>query len=384
MRYDKIFNEVREFTTKKMPLIVKNIIKTEKEFEDYTSIIKPFNFKQKYEELKKNWVSIAIDGGMGEVNLQGIGFVIATAQTYSVSSLDLSKIDETTDVKLITLPPTAENTIIGTLLMKALEYFVAWNKIKQVCELDTTKENSKLILFDGSLSYPDRAMGKYGSGVELNNAFKEFESQFEKFLQTCLQLQKKNHKIFVASIAKDPRNPKYLRALSKNMKKTDPKKADVLVKNLEKHKKQERKLMYIMSRAYNNMNMDKKDAYPIYTDIMEVNKSLKLGLPGIYFQTHDLFSIYYQLRKDTTPFYIEIPEFCSSSFIEGMYILNYLSEISPQEGYPLPLVYVDVLARVSKNTASQIFQHLKKQFITQHPKYAYYVIADQFREELHR
>ena len=67
-----------------------------------------------------------------------------------------------------------------------------------------------------------------------------------------------------------------------------------------------------------------------------------------------------------------------------MFALHHLSKISPIKGYPLPLVYVDILARVSKNTASQIFQHLRKQFITQHPKYAYYVISDKFREELHK
>ena len=53
---------------------------------------------------------------------------------------------ETTEVKLISLPPTAENNLIGTLYMKALEYDVASRQISKICSLNEFKEMSDVIV----------------------------------------------------------------------------------------------------------------------------------------------------------------------------------------------------------------------------------------------
>lgn len=383
MSYEKIFEEVKDFTTRRMSNIVKNIILTERELANFTDIIIPLKNKENTENHNRNWLSIAVDGGMGNVSLQGIGFVIATAHTYSTASITIEdKLRENTDVQLISLSSGAEDSIVGTLYMKALEYKVAVQSLTDICIMD--EDLSKLVLFDGSLSFPDRNIGLYGQDQELASAFKEFERCYDSFIKKCIELRKKNQNIFVCSIAKDPRNPKYLRALKKKFEKTDKEKAKLINKHLNSHKRQERKLISILSKAYSVKNKQKKDIYPIYTEINEVNQSLKLDLPSDYFKTHELHSIYYQTHYNTTPFYLEFPDFSYDLFQEGLAIVNFLSEISPIEGYPYPLVYVDILARVSKKTASQIFHHLKKEFITQHPKYAYYVIKDEFRAELHR
>ncbi|MHA1352951.1 MAG: DNA double-strand break repair nuclease NurA [Candidatus Heimdallarchaeaceae archaeon] len=379
MRYSTFFDELKRFNTKEMPQIIKNIIKTEKELNNFINIV---NCLKKEKIDFEQWITIAVDGGLGNVNLQGIGFVIATAHTYSSSLIELNELKETTDVRLISLPPTAENSLIGTLYMKALEYNVATQQLQLLCNNKKFEGISKLVLFDGSFSFPDKAFGRYGKDKELDKAFNEFENKFEGFIRKCLALKEKNHKIFIASISKDPRKPKYLEALKKNIMVKDANKANILEKQLERHKKQERTLISILSRVYSYSNQ--KGKYPIITEIQEINQFLKLDLPGDYFHSKKLYATYYQTRLDTVPFYIEIPELCFDIYKEGINVINYLSEISPVSGYPLPLVYVDVLARVSKKTASEIFKHLKKQFITRHPQYAQYIIQNEFRETLHQ
>lgn len=367
-QFNLLMNEIDRFKQKEIPKLVGKMKKQSKEFQMLKPII---NKLPKTEGYADKWHVIAVDGGSDFTSLEGVGFAIATARSFTISFKDRT-IEDKNLIKLFNTPSALSSSIVATTRMKSLEYEVANEALTEI------KNDNTLILLDGSMTFPDSSL-KDTNIDELTEAFNLYENNANAFFEAV----EKNSKVNIFAVSKDARYAKYLRGLllSNEILKgkiLDQKIINTINELIDKEAWRERIALQAVMRKVSKEN-------PCYTDPVLVSKKgiMKGIIPIKKLMEKGVFGTYYLYPGAQHANYIEIPSWNLDNLPILFKLYNFLCRISPVIGYPYPLVYVDQLTRVTKKVSKQLFSQLIYEVRSFAPDIAIDLIASKMREKLH-
>jgi len=367
-QFNLLMNEIDRFKQKEIPKLIGKIKKQSRKLLNLKSIV---NKLPKSEKFSDKWHVIAVDGGSDFTSLEGVGFAIATARSFTISFKDRT-IEDKNLIKLFNTPSALSSSIVATTRMKSLEYEVANEALSEI------QDDNVLILLDGSMTFPDSSL-KDTNIAELTEAFNFYENNANSFFNSV----EKNRNINIFAVSKDARYAKYLRGLLQSESILNDKSINQELKNtiselIDKEAWRERIALQSVMRKTSKEN-------PCFTEPVLVSRKgiMKGIIPIKKLMEKGVLGTYYLYPNAQHSNYIEIPSWNLENLPALFELYNFLCRISPVLGYPYPLVYVDQLTRVTKKVSSKLFSQLIYEVRNFAPDIAIDLIASKMREKLH-
>ncbi|MHA1222507.1 MAG: DNA double-strand break repair nuclease NurA [Candidatus Heimdallarchaeaceae archaeon] len=368
--FNLIMEEIQRYRNIEIPKLVGKIRKQARIFRNFNPLIKSVISKS---ILKgEPWNVIAVDGSTDYTQLEGVGFAVASARAFQIT-LGKTAMSDKNDVKLFDTPASDVASIVSTTFMKSLEYSVALESAKSL------EDNYKtLFLLDGAVTFPDTSVNNTKI-PELTEAYRKFEKSSNSFFNYV----REKENFYVIAVSKDARSAKYLRALQSNpaiLSKID--KSDEFKNEISKIlKKESWKERIALQFALRNNCKDK----PCYLEPVDVS------VPGIMhgeipievLRKEGTICSYYLYPNASHALYLEIPRWNEPTLDDLLDIFNELCRVSPVTGYPYPLVYVDILTRMTKSLSTKLFSQLVYEIRNIAPDIASDIVASKMRELLH-
>jgi len=367
-KYTSIIEAINQFINIDLFKIERKLKQIEKEAEVYTAIFHPIE-GFKVSEIK-DYLVLAVDGGMATTNLEGISLTFATAHAFSTVCKEYS--EEIADAKVIHSGPE-EPRITFSTAMRCLEYNVARRAVKDYLEKG---EKNIVVLLDGAITFPDEGLRQYTEGTNLGEWYDKYVKAVNSFFDF---IYKNRDKVHILSVAKNPVANKYLVGLN-NFFKTEFKNRELIENNariFEELKRKNSQLLNEIVHVTRKIISASKISERYYFSIavwnsekvrsvaVDVTNSSRFEIPIRKFlrENNRVFAFYLKAYKFSSPFYVEFPSWDLNRLDDLEKLLVTISLISPKLGYPYPLVYVDYLTRVDQNIKNLVFQSIKEQAI---------------------
>ena len=368
--FNLIMDEIKRYRNIEIPKLVGKIRRQVKLFRNFEPLINAITEKTKFTE--EPWNIIAVDGSTDHTQLEGVGFAVASARAFRIT-LGKTAISDKNDVRLFDTPASDVASIVSTTFMKSLEYSVALESAKSLED-----DYNTLFLLDGAVTFPDTAV-KRTKIPELTLAFEKFERSSNDFFNFI----KDKHNYYVIAVSKDAKSAKYLKALLKDESllsevNLTPEFKKEISSILRKESWKER---IALQFALKNKFKEK----PSYFEPVDVSVSgiMHGEIPIDVLKERGTLSTYYLYPGASHALYLEFPKWNKSELSNLLGIFSELCRVSPVTGYPYPLVYVDILTRLTKSLSTKLFSQLVYEIRNIAPDIAGDLVASKMRELLH-
>lgn len=369
-RFSSIIEAINKFVNVDLLEIENKLRKIEKDARVFHSIFSPIEGFRISE--MKDYLILAIDGGMATASLEGVSLTFATAQSFS--TLGKKYTGEISEARVIHSEPE-EPQITFSTAMRYLEYKVAKRAVENYLEKG---ENKVVVFLDGAITFPDEGLNRYTEDTKnLEEWYHRYKDAVNAFFDFVYENRDRVH---VLSISKNPIANKYLiglkRALEKNIQKKGLVEGEKNI--LEELKTENPSLINELIRVTDKIISKKGkiseryyfsiavwDCGKVRSVVVDVTDSSRFKIPIKKFlsENNRVLAFYLKAYKFSSPFYVEFPSWDLNEIDKLEKLLVTTSLISPKLGYPYPLVYVDYLTRVTQNVKDLIFQSIKEQAI---------------------
>ncbi len=367
--FSLLMEKIEDFRKWEIPQL---LAKTRRRIEEI-SALEPLIIKLDYENKmpSEKWIVIAIDGGSDFTVLEGVGFAVATARSFTVGLGENAEL-EGKDFKFFDTPATDLSSIVTTTAMKALEYKVATEVVKSASKKE---DINVLVLLDGAITFPDSSVGKTKI-KELTKAYNNYVEESTSFFKEVISQPNVN----VIAVSKDARRAKYLRGLiADSQNRTISKDKAKFLKNLiEVEGWTERIALQALLRK--KASLQPAIMHPVLVSKPNITHG---ELPIQILKDKGVYATYYLYPGASHALYLELPGKNAENLDELMDIFTFLCRVSPVIGYPFPLVYVDALTRVSKSMSKSLFSQIIVDLKKRAPDIAMDLTASKMRELLH-
>lgn len=295
--------------------------------------------------ILKNKIVIGVDAGSARRMYDAISLLLAASCTYS-TKFPNTVISQKYGSRIVYCPPYKSDIAIS-LYMKGLEYLVAHASSEEFLR---NGEKPDLILFDGSLTFPEE-MEMISEVSWIKKAYNWFLQKSNNFFDFV-----KSEEIPVVSVTKDPMANKYLKSIYLQF-----------IKDVEPRCKSE---LWDISNSY-NLFEERWDRYEkmselgiikrvmwdkklMRTKAIEITIALKEEIP-INFLREGVCGFYIKIEKDRRPYFVEIPCFFIEEINEIVLVLTTFSYYSPFRGYPSPLYFAHKTATLTQKISENVF-----------------------------
>jgi len=311
---------------------------------------------------------LTVDGSNYQENFDSISISLATAYVYLTNGYIERYLP-----RIAFIPPYYSN-LVNSILMKELEYRITFNLLND----PIIKEKPDLVLFDGTLTFPDLALGKYANrSPTIMNAYNEYIETSNKLFSYL-----KDYDIPTMAVIKDSHSNKFFYSLYQSLiKKMDNYEFSLdSIKEIEKYI-----LKWGKKGKYNSIselimikNLLEEDF--IRTKFVEVSRALRSEIP-IDLLKGNVYGSYVKVNLNQKPFFIEIPGFSMKNKDKMLEIFSSMGFFTIRAGYPMPLLAAHNRAKMSKIRGQSIIRLIKNVFESKTPE-LYGIINELFRESV--
>jgi len=278
----------------------------------------------------RNRIIIASDGSVYQKKFSSMCVILTSACTYSTEYGDL-RLSQKFRPKTVFVHPYGSD-IIASFYMKALEYFVTLDAVKECLE----KRNPDLVLLDGTMTFPEDF--SFDSAPQwIQKVYKDWLLKYaNEFFEFCYE-----NAIPVVSITKAPIANKFLNGIRKQLQ--DPINIKQEMNGLNSKElfisEWEKYLSTISEMALMKHLMWDKEL--LRTKTIEVSRALRLEIP-IERLKGNVIGFYFKPIRTASPLFVEVPAWiieANEKFRDILNILTNLCIYSPISGYPSYLYF---------------------------------------------
>lgn len=302
--------------------------------------------KPNVDDLKKN--ILAVDGSNYQEQFESISITIATAYVY-INSQQLERY-----LPSIKVVPPYYSSLVNSLLMKTLEYKVAYDSLK---EIKTDVEDIDLVLLDGAITFPDEAISEYVDNVPwIKDAFNEHKEVVNNFFNFVI-----DEDIPVAAVVKDSMANKYFLSLHQaliNFKNNSEIDYNFLKENEEFINNWTKDGRYNVISENSMLKMIFGEKSYRRTKFCEITCSLRNEIPT-YILRGNVMGFYIKTVNSERPFFVEIPLHFKDRIDDITQLLSSFSYFSLRKGYPFPLYAAHKKVELKKKYAKNLARTLK-------------------------